>query len=76
MSSKKYKLKDLKVKSFVSKMESGDQKTSKGGFYFIENFQRLDIRNGNNWTEHKTQLFESRPQIIQITRPNTGPKKS
>ena len=71
MNTKKYKLKELKVKSYISEINEGEQKTSKGGFYFIDNFQRIDFKFGR-FTEHKTQLFEAAPQNLNIIKPASG----
>jgi len=71
MNTKKYKLKDLKVKSYISEVNEVEQKTSKGGFYFIDNFQRIDF-SFKRFTEHKTQLFEATPQRLNIIKPTLG----
>jgi hypothetical protein len=52
MDTKKLPLEQLKVKSFVTVIESADQKTAKGGFV---DFSYSQTTFNNNWTSVKTQ---------------------
>ncbi len=57
MAKKKLQIEELKVKSFVTVVEKGEQKTAKGG---IVNFQTQgyilqDINGHKPWTEWKTR---------------------
>jgi hypothetical protein len=52
MDTKKLPLEQLKVKSFVTVIESADQKTAKGGFV---DYSYSQTTFDNNWTSIKTQ---------------------
>ncbi|MEM1320877.1 MAG: pinensin family lanthipeptide [Bacteroidota bacterium] len=63
MSKKKYQLSELKVKSFVTAIDKQEQKTSKGGYYYINNFNRIDYKH-SKFTDHKT-MWAERPRVLQ-----------
>lgn len=57
MAKNKLKLNDLKVKSFVTALDTEEQKTTKGGFIYLSSPGQLGGR--NQWTSQKTRFKES-----------------
>jgi len=75
MAKKKLQLSDIKVKSLVTVVEKGEQKTSKGGFISIHQKPTLTVSliGRISWTEMKTQLtVSSAVSLKKMTREDNG----
>jgi hypothetical protein len=71
MDTKKLPLEQLKVKSFVTVIESADQKTAKGGFV---DFSYSQTTFNNNWTSIKTQRTPFGGGMVGVVNsPNSSP---
>jgi len=75
MTKKKLRLKELKVKSFVTVVDRGEQKTTKGGLINLQTQGYIihDIQGHTPWTEYKTRV-EGTENILQI-HPFSGNSK-
>ena len=57
MAKKILQLSEIKVKSFVTQIDSAEQKTAKGGYVYKERLDAIiiDIDSRPSWTEYKTR---------------------
>ena len=74
MNKKKLQIEELKVKSFVTVVDRGEQKTTKGG---IVNFQTHgyiinDISGPTPWTEVKTRVDNSENILLNPALGDSG----
>ena len=68
MTKKKLQLKELKVKSFVTVVDKGEQKTAKGGLINLQTQGYIiqDIGGIEPWTVVKTRVGAPGDNILQI----------